>query len=254
MSRIWDALTVAQDEVTQKLASLSEPSTGEGPTLGFSAGDGSGPVLEAGARSAASELFPPENHFAAKRRLSSSEFAVDEMPANQPTYAPGDGEHCWDDQQLESIFRREAVPSAALDEAVQPGVAVVRGRQQGRVLRALLIAAVLITIAAGVQVWRVRLAQSGLAPPPGWAVEEKPVPPAEVRMVVVGPNQTLAGISMLYLGEYNPAVLAKLRALNPGLRDPDHIVVGQQIRLPVVTASESPNAHSKPAAKPDDPK
>jgi len=73
-------------------------------------------------------------------------------------------------------------------------------------------------------------------------------------MVVVGPNQTLAGISMLYLGEYNPAVLARLRTLNPGLRDPDHIVVGQQIRLPVFTAGESPSTHNKPAGKAEDPK
>lgn len=254
MSRIWDALTVAQDEVTQKLASLSEPSTEEELTHGSSTGEGPSPVLQESACSAESEPFPLKDHFAARRQLSSPDFAGEEMLARQVTPQLADGGDRWDHEQLESVFRPEALPGPAVDETVQSGMAVVRSRPSSRIRRAVLIAAMLITIAAGIQVWRVRSAESGLAPPPGWAVEEKPVPLAEVKVVVVGPNQTLAGICMLYLGEYNPAVLAKLRALNPDLRDPDHIVVGQQIRLPVVTAGESPNARSKPAGKPEEPK
>jgi general secretion pathway protein A len=55
----------------------------------------------------------------------------------------------------------------------------------------------------------------------------------EQNLVVVEPQQTLAAISRRYLGEYSPAAVAKLRALNPRLTNPDHIEVGQQIRLPV---------------------
>ncbi len=66
----------------------------------------------------------------------------------------------------------------------------------------------------------------------------KPAAP-EKELVVVGPHQTLTEISKLYLGEYNAAVLAKLRALNPGLGDPNHLEVGQQIRLPVAAGGES---------------
>ena len=258
MSRIWDALTVAQDEVTQKLASLSEPSTEEEPASGSSTEEGPSPILQAGACSAANEPFPLKDHFAARRQLSSPDLADEEMPAKQATLALSAGQEGWDDPQLESIFRPEAVPGPAVDETLRPGAAVVRSRQQDRMRRALLITAMLITIAAVIQIWRMRSAEMSLVPPPGWAAEEKPLPPAEVKtevkMVVVGPNQTLAGISMLYLGEYNPAVLAKLRALNPGLRDPDHIVVGQQIRLPVVVGGEDSSGRSKPAGKPEGPK
>jgi hypothetical protein len=66
----------------------------------------------------------------------------------------------------------------------------------------------------------------------------KPAAP-EKELVVVGPHQTLTEISKLYLGEYNAAVLAKLRELNPGLGDPNHLEVGQQIRLPVAAEDES---------------
>jgi len=61
----------------------------------------------------------------------------------------------------------------------------------------------------------------------------------EQELVVVGPHQTLTQISRLYLGEYNAAVLSKLRALNPGLGDPNHLEVGQQIRLPIAAGGES---------------
>jgi len=83
--------------------------------------------------------------------------------------------------------------------------------------------------------------------PPAPAPAAEPVPdsdppkPAapEHELVVVAPHQTLTDIGKLYLGEYNATVLAKLRELNPGLGDPDHLEVGQQIRLPVAAAGES---------------
>ena len=51
-------------------------------------------------------------------------------------------------------------------------------------------------------------------------------------LVIVEPQQTLAEISRRYLGEYNLANVRKLLALNPSLTNPDHIEIGQQIRLP----------------------
>jgi len=63
--------------------------------------------------------------------------------------------------------------------------------------------------------------------------------------VVVGPHQTLTEISKLYVGEYNAAVLAKLRELNPGLGDPNHLVVGQQILLPVAAGGESDRSRGR---------
>lgn len=55
----------------------------------------------------------------------------------------------------------------------------------------------------------------------------------EQNLVAVEPQQTLAEISRRYLGEYSPATIAKLRAMNPSLTNLDHIEVGQQIRVPV---------------------
>jgi len=65
----------------------------------------------------------------------------------------------------------------------------------------------------------------------------KPAPPAQ-DVVVVRPHQTLAEITRRYLGGYSTASVAKLRALNPGL-NPDHIEVGQQIRLPIGSGIEA---------------
>lgn len=84
-----------------------------------------------------------------------------------------------------------------------------------------------------------------VTPPPSPAAE--PVPHSDPprpslpkrELVVVEPHQTLTDISNLYLGEYNAAVLARLRQLNPGLGDPDHLEVGQKIRLPLAGDGES---------------
>ena len=70
--------------------------------------------------------------------------------------------------------------------------------------------------------------------------EDLPVKPAPLAqdLVIVKPHQTLAEITRRYLGGYSTASVAKLRALNPGL-NPDHIEVGQQIRLPAGLGSEA---------------
>lgn len=250
MSRIWDALTVAQDEVTQRLASLSAPSPEQEPVDGSCSRAGQKAFPPPGE----SDFFPGRDHFAARRQPSSFDFAGEGTSAEQVVHAAFDSQSHSDDQKLESLFLAEESPGAAANEAVQPGAVDYHGLPRTGVRwSALTAASVLMAIVAvaGMQVWRARWAPPGLIPPPGWKVETAPAIPA-VKTVVVGPNQTLAGISMLYLGEYNPAVLAKLRELNPGLRDPDHIVVGQQIRLPVPATDG--NGHGQPAEKPATPK
>lgn len=85
------------------------------------------------------------------------------------------------------------------------------------------------------------LARSAPLPPaqlvPDSAAETVAVGPG---LVVVAPHQTLTEISKLHLGEYNAAVLVKLRELNPSL-DPNRLEVGQKIRLPVSVATQKQN-------------
>ena len=50
---------------------------------------------------------------------------------------------------------------------------------------------------------------------------------------VVQPNDNISHLCEWSLGHYDEAALAELRKLNPDLINPDHIEVGDQIRLPV---------------------
>jgi type II secretory pathway predicted ATPase ExeA len=50
---------------------------------------------------------------------------------------------------------------------------------------------------------------------------------------VVQPKDTLRDLCMSMLGRYDSAVLAEIRELNPDLKNPDHLDVGQEIRLPI---------------------
>ena len=50
--------------------------------------------------------------------------------------------------------------------------------------------------------------------------------------VKVAPHQTIRDIAMKYLGEFNQKRLLQIRALNPVLTNPNHIVPGQSIWLP----------------------
>jgi general secretion pathway protein A len=54
----------------------------------------------------------------------------------------------------------------------------------------------------------------------------------ENRVVVVEPRQRLRQICLRYLGRYSLRIVQQIQALNPGF-DPNHIEIGQQIRLPV---------------------
>ena len=50
---------------------------------------------------------------------------------------------------------------------------------------------------------------------------------------VVQPNDTIWDLCVWSLGRYDESALAELRNLNPDLKNPDRIEVGQQVRLPV---------------------
>lgn len=52
------------------------------------------------------------------------------------------------------------------------------------------------------------------------------------RTIVVEPAQTLAQISRRYVGRYDSRLIAEIQALNPEMTDPNHLEVGQRIRLP----------------------
>jgi hypothetical protein len=50
---------------------------------------------------------------------------------------------------------------------------------------------------------------------------------------VVQPKDTLRDLCISMLGRYDSAVLSEIRELNPDLKNPDHLDVGQEIRLPI---------------------
>lgn len=86
-----------------------------------------------------------------------------------------------------------------------------------------------------------------LEPPLSWSVENKSDathgqempkasgsqdPPAFFTYVIQ-PNDTLRALCMSAGGRYDNTVLAQIRKLNPDLRDPNHLLVGQEIRFPL---------------------
>jgi len=50
---------------------------------------------------------------------------------------------------------------------------------------------------------------------------------------VVQPKDTLRDLCVSTLGRYDKVVLSQIQKLNPELRNPDHLDVGQKIRLPL---------------------
>jgi general secretion pathway protein A len=50
---------------------------------------------------------------------------------------------------------------------------------------------------------------------------------------VVQPNDTLRDLCVSTVGRYDSTVLSEIRELNPGLKNPDHLDPGQEIRLPM---------------------
>ena len=82
-----------------------------------------------------------------------------------------------------------------------------------------------------------------------WRAQQRALPlnPSQTNLlleVTVEPNQWLEQISVEYLGGYDSQRLHQIQALNPDLTDPNHIEVGQKIRLPkpppVTVASNPP--------------
>src|SRR5712692_4935603 len=54
-----------------------------------------------------------------------------------------------------------------------------------------------------------------------------------IFVYVVQPKDTLRDLCVSTLGRYDEVVLSQLQKLNPELRNPDHLEVGQKIRLPL---------------------
>jgi phage tail protein X len=50
---------------------------------------------------------------------------------------------------------------------------------------------------------------------------------------VVQPKDTLRDLCVSIMGRYDKAVLSQVLKLNPDLRNPDHLDVGQKILLPL---------------------
>ena len=60
----------------------------------------------------------------------------------------------------------------------------------------------------------------------------EPAPNTAPFEITVKPSQTLEDIAVQYLGGFDLKRLHQIQALNPKLTDPDHIEVGQKLRLP----------------------
>lgn len=56
---------------------------------------------------------------------------------------------------------------------------------------------------------------------------------SQVITVAAMPDQTIQDISLSYVGRFDAGLLQEVRALNPRLKDPDHLTAGQLIRLPL---------------------
>jgi type II secretory pathway predicted ATPase ExeA len=55
----------------------------------------------------------------------------------------------------------------------------------------------------------------------------------QVLTVVAGPQQTLKDLSLRYAGHFDSDLSKEILRLNPDLKDPDHLVAGQLIRIPL---------------------
>lgn len=74
---------------------------------------------------------------------------------------------------------------------------------------------------------------------------------ADSKLILILPNETLYQISVKNFGKYDEGILARVRALNPWLNNPDYIVAGQKIRVPdtgSVSQTILPTAERAPAA------
>jgi general secretion pathway protein A len=66
-----------------------------------------------------------------------------------------------------------------------------------------------------------------------YAADPQETDSGQVLTIAARPQQTLEEISILYLGHFDRQLYEEICALNPELKDPDHIQGGQLIRLPL---------------------
>ena len=68
----------------------------------------------------------------------------------------------------------------------------------------------------------------------------------ELLTVMVGPDQNLRQICLHYLGRYNSKLVEDIKELNPQLKDPDYVQIGQWLRLPVRAVREGEGGFQVP--------
>ena len=69
--------------------------------------------------------------------------------------------------------------------------------------------------------------------PGTYAAEPQDTGSGQVLTVIARPEQTLQEIGLLYAGHFDPGMLNEICALNPEMKDPNHLEAGQLIRLPL---------------------
>lgn len=71
----------------------------------------------------------------------------------------------------------------------------------------------------------------------------------QVLTVAAGPQESVKDLSMRYAGRYDAALGARIKALNPDLKDLDHLQDGQLVRIPLPAgAMKKVNDTEEPAA------
>lgn len=78
---------------------------------------------------------------------------------------------------------------------------------------------------------------AGSSPSGSYSADPQESGTLQVITVAVKPDQTLRDLSVLYAGRYDNNLLMQILALNPELKDPDHLEPGQLIRLPLPAGS-----------------
>jgi type II secretory pathway predicted ATPase ExeA len=170
---------------------------------------------------------------------SREEEAVTPLPADPPSEPPPVEQPSADGAGPSGaerhVLKLSPAPSPAL--SLDPGPAWVRRLTQAPALRswAFRIAAMALLIAAASFVSVALYHRHGStqnSPEDASAAAKKAVPAPGTITVVVEPGQTLDQISRQHLGRFDSKLLKEILRLNPGLRDPNRIEVGDRILLP----------------------
>jgi hypothetical protein len=62
---------------------------------------------------------------------------------------------------------------------------------------------------------------------------------------VVEPHDTLHELCTAIMGQYDPSTVAEIRRLNPGVRNLNHLQVGQELRFPLKTLGNQRSTFKK---------